>query len=319
VSRNLPAHLSNFLKVINIKYILLGSNNLEDPVDELTHSTWLGGSQAEDAKDTIKALSGQFWDWIVVDHYALDIRWESIVRKTVKKIMVIDDLADRQHECNILLDQNYFKDMQTRYSGKVQESCKLLLGPRYALLRKEFRDLRKQAKVRNGKVKKLLVFFGGVDSNNFTLQAIESLSEINAGFQVDIVIGTQHPFKETIESACVKNNFVCHVQTSCMAELILEADLAIGAGGSSSWERCCLGLPSLVVAISDNQVAIAKGLSLINACVFIGNSKETRSLDLKQYLTQLLVAPELIQKISKSAFSVVDGLGVLRVIDEMKI
>ena len=319
LSRNLPVHLSEMLSIKGIDLIQLGADDIDGLTDELAHSSWLETSQAQDALTTVQALSGSLWDWLVIDHYALDIRWESIVRQNIKKTMVIDDIADRIHDCDILLDQNYYTDMQTRYNGKIPAHCQLLLGPRYALLREEFRTLREQAKVRNGKIKKVLVFFGGVDAENYTFQAIEALSEMDAGLQVDVVIGAQHPFKELIENACVKYGYIYHVQTSCMAQLMFQADLAIGAGGSSSWERCSLGLPSLLVALADNQIAIAKDLSAVNACIYIGNGDTVNLLNLKKCLTELIANPEQIRKISESAYLITDGFGVLRVSNEMRI
>jgi spore coat polysaccharide biosynthesis predicted glycosyltransferase SpsG len=208
--------------------------------------------------------------------------------------------------------------METRYICKVPSDCQLLLGPRYALLREEFRILREQVKIRTGEIKKLLVFFGGVDLNNFTMKAIEALSNMNADFQVDVVIGAQHLFKKQIQSSCKRNGFVCHIQTSNMAKLMLEADFSIGAGGYASWERCCLGLPSLLFSLADNQVAIAKELSSIDACTYFGNSDSIDSNDLKSYLSRLFEDKEKIQQQSKNSFSILDALGVFRVINEMR-
>ena len=314
VSRNLPLHLSDMLDINSIQLITLSFHDTDTSIDELAHASWLGVSQEQDAQETVKSLSGQVCDWMVVDHYALDVRWESKVRPNVKKIMVIDDLADRHHDCDILLDQNYYADMQTRYNAKAPSHCQLLLGPSYALLREEFRALREQVKVRNGDVKKVLVFMGGVDADNYTFEAIEALAEVNAGLKVDVVIGAQHPFKEIIENTCVKHGYVCHIQTPYMAKLMAKADLAIGAGGSASWERCCLGLPSLLVALADNQIAIVKELSAISGCTYIDNGDE---VNLKKRLTELIANPALTQKISANAFSIVDGLGVSKVLKEM--
>jgi UDP-2,4-diacetamido-2,4,6-trideoxy-beta-L-altropyranose hydrolase len=319
ISRDLPVHFSKMLHTKSIELIPLSIDDSTATIDELAHASWLGINQANDAKATVDALFGQVFDWIVVDHYALDIRWENIARKYVKKIMVIDDLADRHHNCDILLDQNYYTDMQARYCHKVPKHCQLLLGPKYSLLREEFRTLREQVKVRNGEVKKVLVFFGGVDLNNYTFQAIEALSEIDTRLQVDVVIGAQHPFKELIENACAKYGYIYHVQTSSMAQLMFQADLAIGAGGSASWERCSLALPSLLIALADNQIAIAKELSAVNACIYIGNADKVNLLNLKKWVTELISNPDRIRTISESAFSIADGLGVLRVSDEMRI
>lgn len=317
LSRSLPTHLSNMLNEKDIQYISLEADEVDNSIDELAHTSWLGVSQAKDSRMAIKVLSDQDWDWLIVDHYALDVRWENALRPIVKNIMAIDDLADRDHDCDVLLDQNYFADMQTRYKNKVPEHCKLLLGPQYAILREEFKNLRKQVQVRTGNVKKILVFFGGIDADNYTMLAIEALSEMNANFEIDVVVGIQHPFKEQIQRNCIKNGFVCHVQTSNMAKLMMDADFAIGAAGSASWERCCLGLPSLLFSLADNQIAIAKELSNINACSYIGDAHSIDSNTLKNSLTRLLADKEKIQRQSRDALSTVDALGVFRVTNEM--
>jgi UDP-2,4-diacetamido-2,4,6-trideoxy-beta-L-altropyranose hydrolase len=312
VSRNLPLYLSEMLNIKGIELIPLNANDDADSIDELAHASWLGVSQAQDAQETVKYLYGQVHDWMVVDHYALDARWESIVRPNVKKIMVIDDLADRHHDCDILLDQNYYADMKTRYKDKIPAHCQLFLGPEYALLRDEFRALREHVKVRLGEVKKVLVFFGGFDANNYTLQAIESLAEVNAGFQVDVVIGAQHPFKDLIEKTCAKYSFVCHVQISYMANLMAGADLAIGAGGTAIWERCCLGLPTISICAAENQ---SKQISDAAEEGFLYAPLLGKDLmqSIRLHTQVLLGNPPLIRFISNAGMKLVDGKGVLRV------
>lgn len=312
IARNLPLHLNEMLNTKSIELIHLCAQDIKHSADELAHASWLSVSQEQDAIATIEALRDKAFDWLVVDHYALDTRWESIVRKSVKKIMVIDDLSDRHHECDVLLDQNYYADMKTRYKGKVPAHCQLFLGPEYALLRDEFRALREQVKVRSGEVKKVLVFFGGVDADNYTLQAIDALSDVNLGLHVDVVIGAQHPFKDLIEKTCAKYNFVCHVQISYMANLIAEADLAIGAGGTAIWERCCLGLPTISICTAENQrkqIADAAEEGFLYAPL-VGK-------DLMQSIrlhTQVLLSnPPLIRFISNAGMKLVDGKGTLRI------
>jgi UDP-2,4-diacetamido-2,4,6-trideoxy-beta-L-altropyranose hydrolase len=316
ISRNLPIHLSDMLNAKSIKLIPLSSDDADEPIDELAHASWLGISQAEDAKATIEALFGEIFDWMIVDHYALDVRWESIVRPNFKKIMVIDDLADRQHDCDILLDQNYYADMQTRYNGKVPSYCKLLLGPNYALLREEFRVLRDQAKVRNGEVEKVLVFFGGVDANNLTSKAIEALAEVNTGLKVNVVIGAQHPFKELIENACENYGYVCHVQTSYMAGLMAEADLAIGAGGSATWERCYLGLPTLTLCLAENQLRQILDAAEIGV-LYAPKMGNDLTNSLKFHIKALFANPALIKLISNASMKLIDGEGVFSIIKEL--
>lgn len=318
VSRDLPVHLRDMLATKGMELVALDSDVGVLTTDELAHAHWLGASQAQDAKATIEALSDQTWDWLIVDHYALDTRWESALRGTAKRIMVIDDIADRKHDCDILLDQNFYVDMQTRYADKVPAHCQLLLGPRYALLRDEFRKLREQVKPRTGPVKRILVFFGGVDADNCTGQAINALAEMGVeGLHVDVVIGVQHPNREEIEMNCVAREFVCHVQTNKMAELMAAADLAIGAGGSASWERCCLGLPALLVSLADNQVGIAKALDLSGCCIYLGAFKKVNASAIKHEITELLSAHNRLEMISRRAFSLADGIGVDRVCQEL--
>lgn len=318
VSRELPVHLCDMLAAKDIEFVSLGTKANPSLVGDLAHASWLGGSQVQDAQATIQALSGRSWDWLIVDHYALDVRWGSALRGTAKQIMVIDDIADRQHDCDVLLDQNYYADMQTRYSGKVPAHCRLLLGPRYALLRSEFQKLREQVKPRTGPVKRVLIFFGGVDVDNFTGRTIEALSEIDIrGLHVDVVIGAQHPCRAKIEASCTERKYDCHVQTNRMAELMADADLAIGAGGSASWERCCMGLPALLAALAENQIDIAKALDSLGACIYIGTREAVNSLTLRSAITTLISAHDQLEMISRQAFSLVDGMGVDRVCQEL--
>ncbi len=318
VSRNLPNHLSNLLDEKGMEYLPLVADVIQDSIDELAHASWLSTSQAQDAQATIQALSDQSWDWLVVDHYALDERWENRVRLCAKQIMVIDDLADRQHDCDVLLDQNFYTDMQTRYIGKVPEHCQLLLGPRYALLREEFRKLRDEVKPRTGEVKKILVFFGGVDADNYTSLAIQALAQLNIALHVDVVIGAQHPNREQIQKTCVAHGYICHVQTSRMAELMAEADFAIGAGGTAIWERCCLGVPAISFCVAENQhkqIADAAEAGLLYAPI----SEKKKIEVVRHHVISLLETPALIKLISNAAMKLVDGKGSLRIVSTMSI
>jgi UDP-2,4-diacetamido-2,4,6-trideoxy-beta-L-altropyranose hydrolase len=313
ISRELPEHLREMLTAKGMEFSILERESTVEQVDNLAHSCWLGVSQAQDAHATIQTLSGRSWDWLIVDHYALDSRWESAMRGAVKKIMVIDDIADRQHDCDVLLDQNFYADTQTRYSSKVPPHCELLLGPRYALLRDEFQKLREQAKPRSGAVNKILVFFGGVDADNHTGRAIEALSLIGCSFQVDVVMGSQHPCLDENKAACVKHGFFVHVQTNNMANLMVAADLAIGAGGSAVWERCCLGLPALAFCTADNQqrqLADAAREGFLYAPEVNADLNQT----IQNHTCALIENANLREHISRKGMQVVDGRGVLLVI-----
>lgn len=313
VSCGLPQYLRGMLESKGMELASLEGDAIPCPPRDLAHSHWLNASQVQDAQATKQALSGREWDWLVVDHYALDVSWESALRPCVGRIMAIDDIADRHHDCDVLLDQNLYTGMQERYAGKVPAHCRQLLGPRYALLRDEFSGSRKQARPRSGQVKRVLVFFGGMDSENYTGRAIGALAELGGDtLQVDVVIGMQHPCREQIETLCKSHGYHCHVQTKRMAELMVNADLAIGAGGSAMWERCCLGLPGLSICVADNQrqqIADAAEQGLIYSL----SSGHDLTNALQRHVGSLLENEPLRKLISRTAMQAVDGLGVNRV------
>lgn len=317
ISRHLPEHLCEMLVNNGHRYKKLATVTNTVSSEETAYSNWLGTSQVVDAHHTLSALAEDVWDWLIVDHYALDARWEMIIRPQVKNILVIDDIANRPHDCDVLLDQNYYPDMESRYTEKVPDHCMLLLGPQYALLRDVFKHLRQDISPRTGKVRAILVFFGGIDLDNCTERTIDALSTVSsAKLKIDVVIGKQHPNRIAIEEKCLHLGFACHVQTERMAELMAAADLAIGAGGSACWERCSLGLPSLLITVADNQREIVAGLDQLQACLSIGDlaiSSDTISRHLKKIMDN----PELLNTLSKNAYALVDGAGALRVCMEM--
>lgn len=317
LSRNLPAHLHEMLASRGFEHVPLNDEG-EDASGTLAHSHWLPAGQEADAKTARRALQDDTWDWLVVDHYALDADWERAVRPAVGRVMVIDDLADRQHDCDVLLDQNYYVDMQFRYEGKVPSSCRLLLGPRYALLREEFSELRKHVKPRDGKVRRILVFFGGVDAGNYTGLAIQALLQARlAGVLVDVVIGAQHPCRMEIERACAEAGYACHVQTTRMAELMAQADFAIGASGAASWERCCLGLPSLVAVVADNQIKIADDLEKTGAIAVMRGGQPSSAKCMAESILEVICNSNAIQDMSNQGLQLVDGMGAGRVMREL--
>jgi len=319
VSRHLPEHMQSKLAEKGHEFALLNAVKNSTALDELAHASWLGVSQAQDAADSIQALTGQNWDWLIVDHYALDSRWESMLRQSANKILAIDDIADRQHDCDTLLDQNLYADMEARYVGKVPAHCQQLLGPRYALLRNEFKKLHEQVKPRNGPVRRMLIFFGGIDADNHTGQTIEALSKIEIPeIHVDVVIGAQHPARTEIETTCTRHGFVCHVQTDKMAELMAAADLAIGAGGITTWERCCVGLPTLVLCTADNQQrqvadAAQRGLLYSPEVEVAGDQTEV----IGRHALTLIENGHLRQLISENGMLAVNGCGVSLVLVSM--
>jgi UDP-2,4-diacetamido-2,4,6-trideoxy-beta-L-altropyranose hydrolase len=281
-------------------------------VSRSQYATWLGVSQQQDAQETIEALGGERADWLIVDHYGLDEDWETLLRPHATKIMVIDDLADRRHDCDLLLDQNFFINDEKRYDDLVPPSCTKLLGPKYALLRMEFREARKNLKERTGEVKRVLVFFGGSDPENYTGLAIEALSAPELlHLHVDVVIGAQNPNRIEVEKLGQdRPGTMLHIQASNMAELMSKADLAIGAGGSTTWERLYLGLPGIVIPIAKNQIPSTTDLCDLGIIMSLGQDGKISEKRLKEAVLLLIYKPIRLLEMSQIGMQMVSGDGV---------
>jgi UDP-2,4-diacetamido-2,4,6-trideoxy-beta-L-altropyranose hydrolase len=284
------------------------------------HANWLGASQAEDAFQTANLLSGDKPDWLVVDHYAIDARWEAAMRPSAKRIFVIDDLADRPHDCDLLLDQNYYIDALNRYSGLIPTECRQMLGPRYALLRPEFSEHRDAKFERDGKVARILVFFGGADTNNYTKLALDALDAIGrSDLSIDVVVGLMNPHRREIEAACARRpNTRFFSDVANMAQLMAEADLALGAGGSASWERCSVGLPALAVVTADNQRRVIDDLCDLGAVLSPSfESGDDWGVEFVALLGAMLSCSRLVRGMARRCRDLVDGLGTQRVATAM--
>jgi UDP-2,4-diacetamido-2,4,6-trideoxy-beta-L-altropyranose hydrolase len=266
----------------------------------------LSGAMAADWKrdaDETRHAVNAVQDWLVVDHYGLDADWERQMRGCAKRILVIDDLANRRHDCEILLDQNYYPRPQDRYDGKVPPSCQLLLGPQYVLLAPQFEKEASSPRSRDGKLRRVLVFFGGSDPTRETgkaLDAIEILAWSDVNF--DVVVGAGNPQKELIESRCAElSNTAYYCQTQDMARLCSLADVALGAGGSANWERFKLGLPSIVVVTAENQRETVEALAAGKYIHLLGWHDEINAERMAEALAQMSKQPSVVRRLGKRA------------------
>lgn len=266
---------------------------------------------AADCAGLAARLGERRFDWCVVDHYALDAVWHQAARRFAKRIMVIDDLADRPLDCDVLLDQGFDDNSAARYASRLQRPAMQLFGPQYALLREEFLLARASAAPRNGSVQRVVVFFTGGDDGGELFKCLQALVHWGLNVHVDVVIGSDHPGEKSLAAYCQAQRWQLHVQVDYMARLLAEADLAIGAAGSASWERCAVGVPSLLVILADNQRSLAAGLHRLGAAVNLGDAGK---LTVEQYRHALegLVPPQLAA-MSAAAWNLVDGLGAGRV------
>lgn len=319
VCRKLKGHLTEVIEEHGYSVTSLAAPVAECQSESSDYRSWLGVSWQDDAKDTRRAIDDfdKKPDWLIVDHYGLDSRWEETLGRVVGRIAAIDDLANRRHTCDLLLDQNHYENSNTRYFGKVPEHCQLLLGPRYALLQRDFRVARNAITARSGPIRGILVFFGGHDVRNYTMVAIDALNSIGLrGVKVDVVIGAQNPNREEIVAACDLRGFICHVQTHRMPGLMSEAGLAIGAGGSTTWERCCLGLPCLTFALAENQRGLVHDAALAGL-LFAPDIDPSDGEALAKHLQVFVESPLLLEAMSRRSMKAVDGRGTDRVLRAM--
>lgn len=269
----------------------------------------------QDAEQSIAACSKSWpkMDWVIVDHYHLDAKWEMFVRSVASRVMVIDDLANRDHDCDALLDQNYFPDGKQRYAALVPSSCRILLGPSYALLRQEFRSIRERLKLRPHELKRILIFFTAGNDKGETLKAMQGIELFGKAEHIDVVVGQSNPNNAEIIKKCSELHWEYHCQVDYMPGLIAQADLVIGAGGSSNWERCALGIPALVAILAENQAPIAQALGQAGIVLNLGWNSNLQAQDYANTLATL--NHDYLAAMSEKALALVDAKGTERMAD----
>jgi len=288
---------------------------------QLIHAAWLGVDWSTDSEQTKVCMGDTVVDLLIVDHYALDTRWEQAVRPLCRKLMVIDDLADRSHDCDLLLDQNLGRDTYD-YSQLVPEGCTVLAGPLYALLRPEFADLREDSLRRRitPQLKHLLITMGGVDQADATGKVLEALLKCSlpADMRITVVMGSHAPWLERVQSLAKQMPQATEVKVNVnnMAELMAASDFAIGAAGSTSWERCCLGLPSIIGVQAANQQLIGNALEGAGAAKAFGIHEGLKPI--RELIEKTLGDYSSLEQMSTSAFAITDGKGVTRVSAELQ-
>ncbi|BFH11250.1 UDP-2,4-diacetamido-2,4,6-trideoxy-beta-L-altropyranose hydrolase [Paenibacillus melissococcoides] len=292
ISRSMPNPLRELLKSKNISLYLTG--------DEIEFD-WQ--SDAELFINYVGNIPEK--PILIVDHYCLDSKWEKAVRPYVNKIIIIDDLANRMHDCDYLLDQNYYRNAQNRYSELVPNHAKLWLGPAYSLLREQFREESQYASIRNS-IQRVLVTYGGSDPTGETEKVL--LAAQNGCFahvKFDIVVGGSYSEPDKIRIICEKmHNVNYHFNVTNMAKLMVQADVALGAGGSTQWERCRLGLPTILTVVADNQRECAEELHKAGVVKNLGWHENVTPDKIKLAFLDLMKSSELLRSMSKSSFNI---------------
>ena len=333
ISRAHPGHLLDHIRQRGFSLTVLPMDPSEPVVRHesvegsavLAHADWLGCDWQTDAEQTRAVLTDYQAEWLVVDHYALDQRWEHVLLASCRKLMVIDDLADRPHQCDLLLDQNLGRQTAD-YENLVPADCKLLVGPHYALLRPEFATLREYSLQRRQQpvLKNILITMGGVDQPNATGRVLQALKhcQLPEDCRITVVMGAQAPWLIQVQALAQDMPWPTQVLVNIhdMAQCMADSDLAIGAAGGTSWERCCLGLPSLMIVLADNQKSGAQALQKIKAAQLFGSLSDIEmqlpvaihalsSPDTSQYL---------LREMSAAAAGLTEGLGLHKVLKTMQ-
>ena len=315
ISREVDGHL--FASVVGAGFEqLVLAGPLELTPQKLMHD----GAQVtvkDDAQGTIAALAGERPTWLVIDHYGIDDEWEHLLRPHVDRILVIDDLANRHHECEVLVDQNFSLIGPERYSGLVREGTLLLCGPKFALLQPEF--ARQRLSLHRGRSTGLQAFisFGGSDRENLTSLALDAFQlPALKGITLEVAIGQHNPNRDALEKRIAERpDSRAHYAPKSLAPLMAQSDFAIGAGGTTTWERFCLDLPSVVIALAKNQVQTCESLAASGRINYVGFWTDVTVATLRLSIQQICRAVEAPGLTSPEPL--VDGLGAERVAEIM--
>lgn len=318
VCREHTGHLGEFIVREGFELRLLPKPTSADGTSSDNYASWLGVSWQVDADETLEIAKSYRPDWLVIDHYALDVKWEVAIRDAVDQVMVIDDLANRSHDCDVLLDQNLGREALD-YDNLVPDRCSLLVGPEFALLRPEFAALREASlqRRRAPQLKRVLISLGGVDQTNVTGQVLDVLKkcELPTDIELDIVMGASAPHTEEVRIKAEEMPFQATVSVNVkdIARRMCEADLAIGAAGSTSWERCCMGLASVTLIIAENQRFIAESLHAAGACLKVSVDRIGTGLS-TIFSDIVLLNRRSLAQLSAASAAMCDGLGAERVV-----
>lgn len=316
VTRDLPGHLGALIPERGFAVSLLEAPTGPTPSGPPDHAAWAGVTWQQDLADTRAAINRA--DLLIVDHYAFDARWQTGLADRVGRIMVIDDLADRPHAAALLLDQNLGREAKD-YDGLVPDDCRILTGPRFALLRPEFAAQRQRSLTRRQtpQLAHLMVTMGGTDAIDATSQVLRALkdADLPEGLRISVVMGSRAPALERVRALAADMPWPTEVLVDVrdMAALMTDADLAIGAGGSTTWERCCLGLPSIIVETAANQAGAVAAMEDTGAALGTGPLSAPGFRERLIAALERLFYPDVNARLSRASADLCAGNGTAHV------
>jgi len=308
----------NVIDVINyngFEVIAMVANESPKKNDS-SYQTWLGATQDTDAEEFITAANKygiNKFDLIVIDHYATSEKWERKVSSITDCIAAIDDLANRRHFCDFLIDQNYFKNYESRYNSLINKETKKLLGPNYTLLREEFSDLQKELPPFEKRFTKKIVtiFFGGTDPDNHSEKSLRGLlAKLGESYNINVILGKSNPNIARLKK--YEKQFVqvtVYIQVNNMSQHIGQSLLFVGAIGATTWERCLCGTPGLVSSVAENQIQAAIDLHEITAHYYLGKAENLSEDDYGNAALMLLNNEKLLKQQNLASKALVSESG----------
>lgn len=313
VSRILDGNIISLVEEKQFKVIKLSSPM--GPIEGSQYDKMRGVPIQTEINEIQNVLDLEIPDWVIVDHYGLDITWEKSIRNRGVKLLSLDDLL-RNHNCNALLDQNYHSK-RTTYNHLLPSTSKIFVGPEYALLNPDFMKL-PHRKRNFEKIQNILVFFGGTDPNGETLKFIRGTTNLTQ-FNFEIVIGKNNPFLEEIKNTCSGlPNFNLHIQIDTMAKLINNSDLYFGSGGTITWERCSLGLPGICVSVAENQSEVSRILGVKMVHEYLGESNKLTGEGYRNSLLNLVKDSGRLALYSSNSLNLKVGTKISEVLELFK-
>jgi UDP-2,4-diacetamido-2,4,6-trideoxy-beta-L-altropyranose hydrolase len=270
----------------------------------------------DDSAQTIALARQQNADWIVVDGYRFAADYQRALKDAGCKVLFLDDYGHASpYSADLILNQNAGAD-EALYANK-EPYMQLLLGPRYALLRREYKQWRDWKREIPARGRKVLVTMGGSDPANFTARVTQAVAAVEVeDLEARIVVGGSNPHFESLQRYCSQTAERIKVwrSVSDMAELMVWADVAVSSAGTTSWELAFMQMPSVLLAVVEHQRPVAQAMGASGAAVSLGWFSETGERRITQSLMELLGNGELRREMATNGRQLVDGRGVDRVL-----
>lgn len=272
------------------------------------HSAWAGVPQAQDADETAQALACWTPDWLVVDHYAFDARWHQAVRQALGcRLLVIDDTADRTLDTDVLLDHNWDADHRAKYASRLQREPHWLCGPRFALLSSTYHHAPRYGF--HDTVRSIGIFMGGTDPDGMSARALTACRLAGFTGPVEVVSTSSNPYLASLRQACTADGrATLTLDVPDLAAFFARHDLQIGAGGGATWERCCIGVPTIALALVNNQVWVLQGIEQLGAIIWCRDAH-----DLPTWIRETTADQPQRASMHQQSTRLVDGRGTERV------